>query len=205
MEITDGWRVAHLVMHTAFDELREASVIAKGPFPESTNFKPAECLALGAKVEMQHSELRKHLIKATVLFQAGMEAMINHWCSKYSGLSNSTVFAKKWEESFQAKNITKSFDGYSEFYRKTRNAVTHPDREERIEKINNIQFLEVFYGIKEGWESFKVLSNALGEQHDQDSWGTMCQIHNISPDCSEEDFPNMVSLKRSLFKKAASF
>ena len=199
-EITDGWSVAHLVMHSAFQELRQASELAQ-VYIKVAETDPIQCFFVGGEVEQRRSASREHLVKATALFQAGMESLINHWQSKYPEIQGGNNFVSKWECSFTSKGVEANFDDYASFYREVRNAVIHPDTQIKIDTINNIEFLSIYQGIKYGWDASRRLASELGEPYDNNSWGTMCNIHGIPVNPEGRDYPNLTSLRAELYKR----
>lgn len=74
----------------------------------------------------------------------------------------------------------------------------HPDKEERFETINNLEFSEVYEGIKAGWEAYAKLSGAVGYKHDDDSWKIMCSTHNLPTDLETSNLVNPKEVSRLL-------
>ena len=200
-EICDGWDVANLVMHGAFDELGEASKAAHVGAVQVQVLDPAQCFFVGGEVEQRRASARRHLVKSVALFQAGMESLINHWGTKYPKISSGGSFVKKWEHAFTVKEQVFDFNDYATLYRKIRNAIIHPNTAERIATINTLGFLPVHRGIRCGWDAFGKLAASLGEPHDKDSWDIMCNAHGVPIDPSEGGFPDLTALRAELHKR----
>lgn len=200
-EITNGWDVSHLVMHSAFDELSVAERFTKEITINIDECDSIKSFFIAGRIECNHSNARRHLVKATALFQAGMEALINHWISKYPELKFKGSFVETWKNAFAVKKVSDSFDCYASFYKDIRIAIIHPENADRIKKINNLTFWEVYSGIKCGWDATKILADAIGEKHDDNSWEIMCNLHGLSPNCIESDFPNLKVMSSKLYKK----
>ncbi|MFC1626429.1 hypothetical protein ACFL19_01860 [Pseudomonadota bacterium] len=201
IKINDGWDVADLVMHSAFDELHQASGLAF--FPEKVEeIEPKQCFFISNEMIQRQGSLRKHLVKVTVLFQAGMESLIYYYRTKYPEINKGNpCFVKKWDDALAAKGISPNFNEYASFYKDIRIALTHPDRPERIDKINSIGFLSIYQGIKSGWEAEVRLASALGRPHDKNSWETMCAIHQVPIEPLDHEYPDLINLISTLRRR----
>jgi len=200
MEIHDGWNVSHLVMHSAFDELGKASEIANVELSVG-DIDYMQCFFAAIEIEQRRATSRKHLVTAVALFQAGMESLINYWRSKYPDIEGGSNFVAYWKNAFTIKGVQGSFDDYAYFYRNIRNAIIHPDSVERIETINNLEFIQVYEGIKHGWVASEKLSQVLGTPYDNNSWEIMCSAHSVPTLPSIKDYPNLGSLRHELNRK----
>lgn len=200
-EISDGWDVAHLVMHGAFDELHAACKEANVGLIQVQAIDPIQCFFVGGEVEKRRASARRHLVKSVALFQVGMESLISHWETKYPKIKTDGGFVKKWEHAFTTKGQPHSFNDYASFYREIRNAVVHPDSTQRITTINCLGFLPTYKGIRDGWDAVVRLAAALGEPHDNDSWKIMCDAHGIPAAPEENNFPDLTALRSSLYKR----
>ena len=203
IDISNGWDVSNLVMHSAFDELQQANEITKVNI-KVNEIEPQECFFIGGEIRQRRSASRKHLVKATALFQVGMESLINYWLSKYPEIQGGGNFVKKWEKAFEAKGMIANFDDYASFYRSVRIAVIHPENQDRIDIINNINFMQVYQGIKHGWEASERLANELGEPYDNNSWKTMCNIHGVPFQPLESEYQNLEVLSKELYSRHLS-
>jgi hypothetical protein len=200
-DIKSGWDVAHLVMHSAFDELGLAATFCRvGPLDPQT-IPPMDCFFLAGQIMQARAEARRHLVKAVALFQAGMESLINYWVSEHPEIPRSKKFVEKWKLAFTAKGQPAKFDGYATFYRDVRNAVIHPDSAQRIATIDQLRFIRVHEGMKHGWEAFGRLSAAMGDPHDKDSWRIMCEAHRVPLDCPDPLYPDLLVLRSQLLKR----
>lgn len=197
--ITNGWDVAHLFMHSSLDELAAAHniYVAAGKV-DVDSIDEQECFFLSPKMEFQDTNVKKHLVKAVALFQAGMEAVF-HWMQNIDPeIKSNKGFANNWEEAFKKKGINFNFSKYRTFYEEYRIHIMHPDKEERFETINNLEFHEVFEGIKAGWLAYKALSEAVGYKHDDGSWKIMCNAHDLPTDLGTLSLINPKEVARLL-------
>ena len=201
MHIADGWDVAHLVMHTAFDELGLAGRHAQvGPIdPDAID--PIQCFHVGGRVDLAQGTSRRHLVKAVTLYQAGMESTISYWISRHSGLSTAGGFVERWDNVCGAKGCAPGLGDYAIFYREIRNAIVHPDTDARVRTIQTLRVKRVHEGIADGWSALQRLASALGEPHDADSWKIMCEAHGVPLQCSDELYPDLLDLRARLYKR----
>ena len=130
-----------------------------------------------------------------------MESLINYWSFKHPEIASKGGFVQKWEQAFVAKGQPAKFDDYATFYREVRNAVIHPDTEQKIDTIDQLRFIRVHEGMKCGWEAFGRLSAAIGEPHDKDSWRIMCEAHRVPMDCPDPSYPDLMVLRSQLLKR----
>ena len=203
MTITNGRDVAHLVIHSAFDELEKASELVKITV-NIEEIEPMKSYLLKSEIDIRQINSRKYLIKAVALFQAGMESLINYWQSKYPEISGGSNFVSKYEKAFSVKGVFHSFDDYASFYRTVRNAIIHPDRQKKIETINNINFIQVYEGIKHGWDALERLADKLGEPFDSNSWKILCDLHGVDSQLLENNYPDLKELSNQLYDRFKS-
>ena len=201
IEVQDGWDVANLVIHGAFDELQEASRAARVGAVDVPAIGPIECFYLAGEMTQRQATARRHLVKTVALFQAGMESLIHHWSAKYPEIKSGGRFVQKWEGAFRAKRIEPGLGDYKTFYERVRHAIVHPDSARKIATVNQLGFLSVHAGIRSGWDAFKRLGDAVGEPHDADSWSVMCNAHGVPANPSGTDFPDLRGLKVALYKR----
>lgn len=201
--ITNGWDVAHLVIHSAFDELKKASELVKITI-NIEEIEPMKSQLIGFEILNRQINSKEYLVKAVALFQAGMESLINYWQSKYPEISGGSNFVSKYEKAFSVKGVFHSFDDYASFYRTVRNAIIHPDSQQKIDTINNINFIQVYEGIKHGWDALERLSDKLGRSFDTNSWETLCNIHRVDSQLLESDYPDLKELSNLLYDRFKS-
>lgn len=80
--INNGWDVAHLFMHSSLDELSAAhNIYVETGKIDVDSIDEQECFTLSPQIEFQDTNIKKHLVKAVSLFQAGMEAVF-HWMTE---------------------------------------------------------------------------------------------------------------------------
>lgn len=195
VSINDGWDVASLLTHSAFDELGQADKIARFDVSQVDAIPPNQCFDLMSEAEYRRMpSLRIHLIKAVVLFQAGMESLVSYLSSKYPTQLRGKNFFKQIENVLP-KDQT---EAYFKFYGKVRVSIVHPTEIERIETIRDLQFIYVHQGLRYGWEIFSNLSAKLNERHDTNSWNIMCDLHHVIVDPTEENYPDFNALSSKL-------
>lgn len=200
--IENGFDVANLLIHSALDELCVANRICqKINEIEPEKIEAPDCFFVSPNIESMDTSIKKHLIKSIVLFQSGMEAII-HWVqSQDSSISGKGSFAKKWINAFTAKDIDYDFSKYKNFYKNYRIHIVHPDRKERFETINNLIFIDIYNGLKCGWDAYAALSSAIGFKHDENSWEIMCGAHELPITSDNLDYCNPKELVILLNKK----
>jgi hypothetical protein len=201
-DISSGWDVSHLVMHSAFYELGEAAKLCRVDPLDPQMVDPSQSFFLAGQIMQAHAQARRPLVKAVALFQAGMESLINYWSSEHPEILSKGTFVQKWEQAFVKKGQPANyFDDYAAFYSEVRNAVIHPDTPQRIATINQLSFIRVHKGIEHGWDAFRRLADAIGEPHDKDSWRIMCEAHGVPTDCPVESYPDLMVLYGQLLKR----
>ncbi len=140
-------------------------------------------------------------IEAILLFQAGMEAIINEEINtnkKLIGVRKEREyhqkrvrdlsFKNKWENSYKALKVTdteKYLERYLDFYRDFRVPITHPNN--RYLDVAAYRFPEVYKGIRNGWMAFMTL--ASGWEHDakEQSWARFCEEANLPEEIAEDN------------------
>jgi len=200
--INNGFDAANLLIHSSLDEMKEAfNWVVKVNEIDINSLENGDCSFHSPKIENIDKSISKHLIKAIVLFQAGMESII-HWIgTKDTTIKSSGSFVFKWEYAFEAKNIKHDFSEYANFYRSYRIHLIHPDKEERFETFNNLIFSDVYQGLLAGWNAFYVLSGAIGHKHDEESWQIMCAAHGLPGSVQREDYVSPKEVISHLDKK----
>lgn len=197
--------MAHLVMHSAFEELSTAHKLIQELVVNPDGLSPHDCFSIHGKIEISRPFIHRRLVASVLLFQSGMEGIYDWMCSVDTSLPQPRGFVKKWEEAIEQKELTISFLEYKDFYENVRNAITHPDRPERFDTINNLDFIEVYFGIKSGWAAFESLSNAIGRPHDNDSWVIMCKANGVPDNIDRTYYPNLKKLSSQLLEKFSDF
>ena len=199
LSINNGWDVAHLLMHSSFDELHEAhSLCNEASEIEVNTVEDTECFSLAQQVEYIDDSVKKHLVKSVILFQAGMEAILNWLQSIDTSISNKGSFSEKWEKAFKSKGVDYDFSYYRNFYENYRIHIVHPDKDERFETINTLKFYDVYEGVKSGWLADAALSEAVGNKHDKNSWKIMCNAHQLPSSINTSTYPNPQEIARHL-------
>jgi hypothetical protein len=132
-------------------------------------------------------------IEAVLMFQGGMEAIINEEISTNRALVSvrkereffqkkvrDLSFKNKWEHSYSALGIEddeRYLQHYLEFYRVYRVPITHP--ENRYFDISLYRFPLVYEGIRNGWMAFMALSTTWEEGARQRTWSDFCAECNL--------------------------
>lgn len=132
-------------------------------------------------------------IETILLFQSGMEAMINEEITtnkKLQGIRKERdalqkrlkdmSFKNKWEQSYAAMELEDTgtyLQKYLEFYRRYRIPITHPRN--RYFDISEYRFPLVYDGLRNGWMAFMALSTTWEDTARQDSWEQFCGECNL--------------------------
>lgn len=127
-------------------------------------------------------------IEAVLLFQSGMEAIINEEINTNSKLAGvrrereayqkkvrDLSFKNKWENSYRALGLDdscRSLKEYLEFYRDFRVPITHPRN--RYFDISPYRFPRVYAGIKSGWIAFMRLAHGWEDSARTAAWEEFC-------------------------------
>jgi len=129
-------------------------------------------------------------IQALILFQAGMEAIINDEIANHPLLSSvrgeeqslnshykSLSFKNKWTKSYEALQIRELeyLDVYLEFYSSYRIPITHPKR--RYVSLSTYRFKKIYHGIENGWYTVPLLYAVLGKE--LTSWDQFCADYSL--------------------------
>ena len=166
--IHDGWGVAHHHIHEALSHLGQACEFNKIATQKYCDYERhynwQEYLSASAKVALTFNEENKQCIKATILFQAGMEDWIS-WAyteSKLLSIKPPKTFSEKWEKAFNCFGSNFDFEPYKKFYEDYRNPIVHPSSKVDVEVVASIWCKPVHLGLKAGWDSMSSLSTELG-------------------------------------------
>ncbi len=132
-------------------------------------------------------------IETVLMFQAGMEAMINEEISTNKELIGvrkereylqkrlkDMSFKNKWEQSYQALEIedtSQHLEQYLEFYRHFRVPITHPKN--RYFDISEYTFPKIYHGIRSGWLAYMAFSTNWEPEAREDSWEQFCEENNV--------------------------
>jgi hypothetical protein len=146
-------------------------------------------------------ELRE-CIKAVVLFQAMMEALVND-AIEHDGVPEAKCFADKWKGAFRHLGIADDshIEAYLPCYRELRNRVVHP-KERRLQiDGQKLRFPFVHNSLREGWLAFAQLAAALGTPHDHNSWEIFCAANGVPAMVAQEDYPDLNALETALIRK----
>lgn len=156
--------IARLLTHAAGTQLAKAHIASQKK---------------NAKGEIETS------IQATILFQAGMEAIINEEIQNHDLLVTvkkeneallqhykSLSFKNKWQKSYEALQIreTDYLLQYLHFYSQYRVQITHPHS--RFLSVQKYRFTNVYPGMENGWYAAQLLFAILGKE--LTSWETFC-------------------------------
>jgi hypothetical protein len=211
--------IAHLHGHSAGDYLNEAyDYCQKAYLINIDTIRWERALNIGGELECLRMLEIESCIKAIILFQTMMEAVVNHEILTNSKLNNIKTgylkpngkkldlsFEDKWGKSFQKLNAQGQdyilLDKYIQFYKEYRIPVTHPMSRSRIENVEKYNFSSVFWGIKNGWKVFGILSNLLKNPYDDDSWEVYCRRHQIPSAINLRDFPDIYAMSIAANKK----
>ncbi len=128
-------------------------------------------------------------IEVILVFQSGMEAMINEEIStnrKLQGIRRERdalqrrlkdlTFKNKWEMSYQLLGVTDThgyLDSYLSFYRDYRVPITHPRT--RYVDVSEYRFPKVYRGIRNGWLAYMRLSTSWENEAQTESWERFCE------------------------------
>jgi len=129
-------------------------------------------------------------IQALILFQAGMEAVINEEIGNHPLLAavkaedeklnssyKSLSFKNKWKKSYEALQIFEYdyLNEYLRFYSQYRIQITHP--KQRYMSLSKYRFNRIYDGIENGWYAMQLLYAVLGKE--LTSWEEYCKEHSI--------------------------
>lgn len=199
----DTWQVAFHHGHSAFRLLRIAQDIeseycaihAKLP---NLPFGQADHLQAIGRTHFLTQDMFRVSTASIMMFQAMMEAIVNHALSASAPLSqaaNAAVaskhkkktprpsFCAKWERSLRYfGKPTTSFAAYNDnIYKKYRNKLVHPEAV-KANTFNDLTVAELLAGYEQGWEAYRLLFEGLGRAHDAGSWQNMCQTYGLALD-----------------------
>ena len=207
IDITDGWDVAHHHIHEGLTHLGQAYRYNKQMTQKYLNYKDelswVECFGASSEVRQCFVVESKESIKATILFQAGIEAWIS-WAytkSQLSAVSIPNNFVSKWETAFNSLGKDYDFSEYATFYREVRNPIVHPSKQSDIEKVASVWCKPVHEGLKAGWSAMDALSEAFREPFDSDSWTQMCRINKTPESINNSEVSDLKLLERLMNKK----
>lgn len=143
-------------------------------------------------VQLRQKEVES-CIQAILLFQAGMEAIINEEINTNKGLISvrkerefhqkrvrDLSFKNKWENSFKAMKIEdkqKYLEQYLEFYRDFRVPITHPKN--RYLDVSGYRFPSVYQALRNGWMAFMSFASGWEKNAMDQSWENFCAESNL--------------------------
>ena len=204
--ITNGWDVAHHHIHEGFKHLGNsitANLSVTKTFEEvKNNSSWNNCLNLSGQVRAAFTLENKEAIKATALFQAGMEAWISWAYTKpeLSGITKPGYFKPKWINAFTELGITNDFTDYGNFYSSQRNAIIHPGTQADIETVAKINSQDTFEGLKHGWIAMGAMSSGLGQPFDSNSFEIMCNANGVQL-TEVANLGDLLDFEKQLLKK----
>ncbi|MCH6233392.1 hypothetical protein [Cognataquiflexum rubidum] len=208
--VTDGWSVAHHHIHEAFIHLGNACRInldAMNYYKSiSEDTHPVNFLSISSELSGAYSIENKECIKATILFQAGMEAWISWAYTKHQlNIVKSRYFKQKWTDAYNHLAITYDFNPYSTFYDNFRNPIVHPSTNGDIDQIANIKSEDVYKGFQAGWDAMAKLSNGLGTPFELNSWDIMCNANGVILPNKISELGNIKGISGDLLAKMQKF
>lgn len=132
-------------------------------------------------------------IEALLLFQSGMEAIINEEINtnkKLAGVRKERVFLQrkvkdlsfknKWLNTFKALELEDSqkyLENYLDFYRDFRVPITHPSN--RYFDISHYRFTNIYEGFRNGWMAFMTLATGWEDTAKTQSWKQYCEENGL--------------------------
>ena len=179
------------------------------------NYNPLDYHNLSIELASKRQNEFQFCIKAVILFQASMEAIINQAITTKSDIQElievksnkkkKPTFQDKWEKTLGKYKIElENFKEYHEnIYQTLRNNVVHPryrylgekpddsSDEKFIFPADKFIFSNVYSGFKNGWLAFASLSQAIGYPHDNNSWDIYCDICHLPKSVNPEEYPNL--------------
>jgi hypothetical protein len=205
--ISNGWDVAHHHIGEGFIHLGQAYAHNRYATQKYLNYEKnlrwTDCFGASMEVRQYFIAENKQSIKATILFQAGMEAWIS-WAYTKPQLSAVKVpkpFVSKWTKAFKQLGSEYDFSEYKKFYRKVRNPIVHPSKQSDIEKVASVWCKPVYEGLKAGWSAMSLLSAELGMPFDSNSWDTMCNITDTPKSIDYSEVSDLQLLEREMNKR----
>lgn len=202
--ITNGWDVAHHHINEGFKHLANsinANLSVSKTFKEVKNKSTwNKCLNLSEQIRAAFILENKEAIKATILFQAGMEAWINFAYTKQELKNPPDSFNDKWRDAFFKLNINYNFEKYAQFYTSQRNAIIHPSTQKKINTIAKINSIDTFEGIKHGWEAMKAIGQGLNQPFNSNSFDIICNTNGVKL-TEIENLGNLILFEKELLVK----
>ncbi len=195
---------ASIVGNGAFAELALAAKISRKNRPKIEDLNLAELLELLQSIRNCREGMILHLVKAVSLFQTNMEALISQYEVKINGKISQNGFRKRWESAFSNLKTGHNFNSYNDFYENYRNCLVHfkmDDQKNTINVLNSIEFIDVYNGIKIGWEAFDALSSAFEQPNDANSWDIICEKHGLPNSVSESDYLKLGKFSRDVWSE----
>lgn len=145
-----------------------------------------------ALLELRQKEAEA-AIESVLLFQSGMEAIINEEINTNKHLASvrkereyyqrkvrDLSFKNKWENSYKALELSDSekyLERYLEFYREYRVPITHPKN--RYFDVASYTFPVAYAGMRNGWLAFMALISKWEDSARTQSWEEFCESCNL--------------------------
>ena len=139
-------------------------------------------------LELQQQEAEA-CIESVLLFQSGMEAIINEEISTNKYLAGvrrerefhqrkvrDLSFKNKWMNSYKAlelEDAERHLENYLEFYRDYRIPITHPKN--RYFDVSPYTFAVTYRGMRNGWLAFMALVSEWEDNARIQSWEDFCE------------------------------
>jgi hypothetical protein len=138
-------------------------------------------------------------IECMLLFQSGMEAIINEEITTNKRLAGvrkereyhqrkvrDLSFKNKWENSYKAMEVEdteKHLERYLEFYRDYRVPITHPKN--RYFDVSPYTFPVTYAGMRNGWLAFMTLISMWEDSARVQSWEDFCEANNLPKEIAD--------------------
>ena len=198
----DAFDYASLIGHAAFEELSLAGKIARKNTPDLSALSLGELNNLFNSVGQCRKGQIVPLVKAVSLFQTNMESLISAYELKKHGKVKDTKFVNRWECAFKDEGINFDFTLYANFYENFRITLIHfknDTKKDTIETVRGLEFIDVYNGIKCGWEAFDTLSPHIWSENDENSWEKMCECHGLPISITENEYPRLKKLSQDVW------
>lgn len=153
----------------------------------------------GVRVWGYGGAMRHSLAAAVIQYQASMEAILSNAVSRsdsVAAVANGNGFRSDWRNALvEVDESTKEFDAYHDhFYKELRIPLTHlhGDTQAKLERINAMDFPDVFVGMRYGWWAhIRLLAGIeLAAGPIQDNWEHICQGADVPPNLFPERHPD---------------
>jgi hypothetical protein len=200
----DAFDYAAIIGHGAFDELSMAAKIALINHLDISKLNLEELFAFFNDIRRRRNEIILPLVKAISLFQTNMEALISHYELITKSKLSKDKFVDQWKRALVEIGCKHDFEPYGNFYENYRITLIHfkyDAKKNTLQTVRSLEFIDVYNGIKSGWEAFDALSGALGRPNDADSWQTMCRAHELPISVTANEYPRLKKLSQDVWQE----